>query len=406
VVHSVGGKTLGLASTLGSAFGAEIERVHDPPAGAARGPVAAELAVETGGRDLVFLGGPIWASRETAALRTVVSRLDLEGALVVLVFTYLHHFDSAAIDAFRSAMVAGGVRVIDLVIERFPIQATATEIELRARHILRQRGAAWLRAVAGEEPPPEPIVRQVPTWNDPVEMCLVSEGLVWEGCIDPDACFAGAPPARLARTDELWIDRHEVTLRAYSRCVEAGVCDPTTPDPFTQGILAPELPVVSVNLRMARRYCRWNGQRLPTEAEWQRAARGSRLQAYPWGESVAAGSHSLANLGEGPATGLADYALGRAGDTDRFPGLAPPCALAGDHSLFGLCDMAGNVMEWVEADSNRRGAVKGGSWLEIDPRTYRISSRVVSGGSRGNYVMGFRCASDSPEGRPPGRKDD
>ena len=132
------------------------------------------------------------------------------------------------------------------------------------------------------------------------EMVLIPAETFTMGCnrrVDVQ-CSDDEKPYHQVEIETYYIDRHEVTLRAYSRCVEAGVCDPTTPDPFTQGILAPELPVVSVNLRMARRYCRWNGQRLPTEAEWQRAARGSRLQAYPWGESVAAGSHSLANLGD------------------------------------------------------------------------------------------------------------
>jgi formylglycine-generating enzyme required for sulfatase activity/serine/threonine protein kinase len=140
-------------------------------------------------------------------------------------------------------------------------------------------------------------------------------------------------PAHKVYLDAFWIDQTEVTNGKYAQCVTAGVCEPPRySDSFTRSSyfgnpLFNDYPVILVDWGMAHAYCEWAGRRLPTEAEWEKAARGMDGRIYPWGY-------------ESPSSDLLNYG-GIVGDTVKV-GSYP----AGT-SPYGVLDMAGNVEEWV-----------------------------------------------------------
>ena len=140
-------------------------------------------------------------------------------------------------------------------------------------------------------------------------------------------------PAHKVTLDAFWIDQVEVTNGMYGLCVKAGICRfPVKLNSDNRGDYFgnPEFqdyPVVQVAWYDANAYCQWAGRRLPTEAEWERAARGDDLRTYPWGNEPPNGQNSNSNNIVGDTTRVGSYAAGA--------------------SPFGALDMAGNVWEWV-----------------------------------------------------------
>src|SRR3972149_6851423 len=215
-------------------------------------------------------------------------------------------------------------------------------------------------------------------------------------------------PVHTVYLDGYWIDKYEVSNGQYALCVDAGGCQP----PFSPGSATrakyyglPEYlyyPVMLSNWFMARAYCEWAGRRLPTEVEWEKAARGSDGRTYPWGNDPVSGERVNYCDKDCPRT----YA--NSVDDDGFPDTAPVGSFPAGASPYGAMDMAGNVWEWTstlikpypydaadgseELVGNGQRVWRGGPWSN-GWWWMRSSLRYHSVPRYWYYNLGFRCAS-------------
>ena len=189
-------------------------------------------------------------------------------------------------------------------------------------------------------------------------------------------------PVRRATLKPFAIDATEVTRAAYAKCVAVRKCKLASPQPPVPGA-DPSLPVTGVDWNDAQAFCRFTGGRLPTEAEWEKAARGDDGREYPWGNDADCGRANWGNFeGEGPCA-------------DKNPGhpVAVGTYTAGA-SPYGVLDMGGNVWEWVAdryEDEPKRRVVRGGSCCSffVGPRA---ANRNAWAASYRDGDLGFRCA--------------
>jgi formylglycine-generating enzyme required for sulfatase activity len=242
--------------------------------------------------------------------------------------------------------------------------------------------------------PPLPAVSPAP---QPTGSCAANQisipgGTFWMGDSDEN-------PVHKVTLSPYCIDKTEVTVAAYRACIQSGECQPATSNSSLCNwgeAWKDRHPINCVDWNEARAYCEWTGGRLPTEVEWEFAARGLDGRKYPWGNEAPASQ--LCWGGEGNDLGRGN----RQGTcpVGRYPSGASP---------FGVLDMAGNVREWTEdsyapysAEAERaplrsRPNVslfvnRGGSWGNRSPSWVRAANRDrVETGVRIND-LGFRCA--------------
>ena len=214
-------------------------------------------------------------------------------------------------------------------------------------------------------------------------------------------------PAHTVTLDAYSIDRYEVTLGLYRKFLEEGKYDapPTWDD--EAATLVGDRPAIGMRWESAAAYCRWAGKRLPTEAEWEKAARGTDGRRYPWVEMQ-------------PFVDIANYNRGM-WVSETITLMAVPGGLEGmsvRHGLkeggkspFGVFHMAGNAAEWVadwyERDyyqkspernpsgpmAGEKRVLRGGSWADV-PSALRTTARFSAEPNFEDRTIGFRCAAD------------
>ncbi len=246
--------------------------------------------------------------------------------------------------------------------------------------------------------------------GDGMVQVFVPAGTFQMGGFDGDA-QQDENPTRAVTLDSFWIDKLLVTNGMYQLCLKAGACQPprelksATHATYFDNPDFADFPVIYVSWLDASSYCQWAGRRLPTEAEWEFAARGSAdTRRYPWGDQSP--TDSLANY---------DSALRDTSKVGSFPTGASP---------FGALDMAGNVWEWVsdyygatyysqgliQNPPGPKGAdgglkvIRGGSWadnfkeLRVSNRGFSKSPDLTADSKSDAYKgdannrTGFRCA--------------
>jgi len=193
--------------------------------------------------------------------------------------------------------------------------------------------------------------------------------------------LAAEVPQRVIDLPAFLIDVHPVTVAQYALfCAATGHRLPNDQDGCTRQQLL-DHPVVGVSHADATAYAAWAKKRLPTELEWEKAARGTDGRLWPWGDvfDPDASQWNRLRTPDGPKT-------------------APVLTHPSGNSPYGVSDMAGNVAEWCFAGPNPAMAiVKGGSWYTEEPLNLRPAARnVVAFCNLLGPCYGFRCAKDGP----------
>lgn len=215
-------------------------------------------------------------------------------------------------------------------------------------------------------------------------------------------------PIRQVQVDTFWIDEMEVTVEAYAACVDAGTCSEPSEDQLCNWMVAGRdgHPVNCVTWYQAEEYCGWAGgamKRLPTEAEWEKAARGTDAREYPWGDSPEPSCSNVVMDDDALGVGCG---MGSTWEVGSKP--------LGD-SFYGVHDMAGNVEEWVadwwwyqhpydEAETdNPTGpamgtlrVLRGGSYWSFNEGSFRVVHRWGQEPTENAHMRGFRCVKTWP----------
>jgi formylglycine-generating enzyme len=214
--------------------------------------------------------------------------------------------------------------------------------------------------------------------------------------------FNNETPRHLVHLSSYWLDRFEVSVADYERCEAAGRCEPRPVSEATRRFDRANFPVSRVTWNDAVDYCAFRGARLPTEAEFERAARGVGDRRYPWGNlfNVWASNHGRFGWDETEAA-------------DGFAELAPVGSFPAGATPESIYDLAGNVAEWVAdryaptyesaAATDPRGpgvggsnlrVIRGGSYAQARFRL-RGAARAFAEPSERRSTIGFRCARTS-----------
>ena len=276
-------------------------------------------------------------------------------------------------------------------------------------HVFADQGRYWYHVVyseapagPGRSPQEETDEGRVDVLSVPPGMVAIPTGTFTMGCDEAkasDRCFDDELPKHTVFLDAYAIDIHEVTNAQFALCVADGDCEAPPPGSKTRtsyysNSAFADFPVILVSWQDATAYCAWAGKRLPTEAEWEKAARGSvGTRTWPWGdtdpECYRANFINDGSPCEVDTTQVGSYASGA--------------------SVFGVMDMAGNVEEWVndwyDADYydvtpyyNPQGpdgtydkVLRGGAFDRGD-RAIRNAYRTYGYINGGWYNTGFRCA--------------
>ncbi|WKZ42195.1 MAG: SUMF1/EgtB/PvdO family nonheme iron enzyme [Anaerolineales bacterium] len=248
--------------------------------------------------------------------------------------------------------------------------------------------------------PPNPGIGSIMiSEKDDMVLVFVPAG---EFTMGSDSGGSDVKPVHQVSLDAFWIDQTEVTNTMYAKCVADGGCKPPSSSRSKTRIhyfgnsVFDEFPVIHVDWHQAEAYCEWAGRKLPTEAQWEKAARGTDGRVYPWGENI---DCFYANYW--------GQVKGCVGDTSEAG------SYESGKSLYGSYDMAGNVSEWVydwydsnyyqiSPLSNPTGPIsgssrvlRGGSW-NVSDEVVRSIFRYRNDPTNTKNYIGFRCSLSHP----------
>lgn len=234
---------------------------------------------------------------------------------------------------------------------------------------------------ASEPPTGTPTLAAVSTMvseKDGMVMVFVPAG---EFKMGSDKSDENEKPVHTVYLDDFWVDQTEVTNAMYAKCVQAGGCsspallESNTRDIYYGNPEFDDYPVIYVSWKDATAYCEWVGRRLPTEAEWEKAASWSeenqKKYPYPWGYPI---NCSLANYWDSKGYCVGDTTIVGSYKSGQSP--------------YGVYDMAGNVWEWVSSLDQPY------PYSEVDLREdlSASGSRVLRGGGFSSWLMGLRSS--------------
>jgi len=211
-------------------------------------------------------------------------------------------------------------------------------------------------------------------------------------------------PVHTVYLDAFYIDKTEVTNAQYRQCIEAGVCTQPHNTQWYNDPSRAEHPVICIDWYQAKAYCEWAGKRLPTEAEWEKAARGTDGRLYPWGNTFDESKLNFCDRNCPPSNVFRSASL-----DDGYADTAPVGNYPAGASPYGALDMAGNVYEWVAdwhlsdyysqspgrnplgPDSGTAKVLRSGSWNDAGWGA-RCAYRVLGSPDQWGELRGFRCA--------------
>jgi formylglycine-generating enzyme required for sulfatase activity len=286
------------------------------------------------------------------------------GGVIVVLFSYGFHQNKLPVQAGMTALLAGLLMLVILLIYSLdlPFTGPVAVSQQPLRHALAQFDAIDLQA-----PPAIPV--EAPELPSAKAMVKVGAGTYQVGRDSPGGNYA---PVQSIAVNDFWIDQYEVTNVQYAEFLSATKGLPPASwvgEAMPAGL--PDFPVEGVTWDQAAAFCKWAGKRLPSEAEWEIAARGKDGSLYPWGND-----EQLVVLPDNKT-----YAVGK---------------IPANRSAFGVFDMAGNVWEWVgdpyaPVAAGQR-VLRGGSYGFLRDMAYRLQGDP---NVRSMFAMaGIRCAAD------------
>lgn len=231
----------------------------------------------------------------------------------------------------------------------------------------------WLSLLAGGSPlHAQPLAEML--GKDRAPMVLVPGG---------EFIYGEGDNRRRLTLPSFYMDKYEVTTKRYLAFRQAtGRKESYKVNELIQASDA-DRPIIGVDWQDAGDYCRYYGKRLPTEEEWEKAARGTDGRIYPWGDDE-------------PTRDLAGYDWDKKQRWQGYDSLSPVGAHEAGKSPYGIYDLAGGVIEWTSSDYERETKViRGGSWVSHPSALRSAHRRGVSATYRLN-ALGFRCAQDAP----------
>ena len=267
-----------------------------------------------------------------------------------------------------------------------------------------------LSAVAATYP------NMIPCEKTPKNMACIAGGPFLRGAND------GPPHARPQSTvwlQTFYMDKYEVTYGEYTACVKAGKCRRAGPN--YSDFDNPMQPINGINWFDAENYCRIKGKHLPTEAEWEKAARGTDGRRFPWGDGPADCKYMVFKNEKGRSCGVPKAGKHPEKGRPEPVGSKPP-------NQYGIYDMAGNAYEWVAdwytksyakcgdacngidpkgpcdgkekcPNTLHRRVVRGGSWYWGEERATTFYRRSHTPENKPFHHFGFRCAATVGEAR-------